>query len=493
MGLNDRFRPSLAHGAGLFLAAAAGCLDGAGGARETGATVLAVTSVPSGVLCLRFAVQPAGAAAVTLDRGVVGGEVSVDLGALSGGAVTLSAQAFTVACAAVTPTTSPGWIAGPLATTIRAGYVNDVDLVFRPNTQVIVRGDFVVPVRAISTAQATTYALLQDGTVRAWGYNAYGQLGNGTLTGSPRPVTVSGLTGVAQVVGGSVHACALREGGTAWCWGFNGRGHIGDGTSGIALTPRQVSTGATRFTEIGVGSEHACGLSGTQLWCWGAYTSFVGSVDALVPVAVPSPGGLAAHGVAIGGYGTCARVASSRLSCAGKNTYGELALAPIPVTAFAENLYGIAGAADVGERHSCAVTLAGGVRCAGRYDYGQLGNGAVSADYFESTPVTASITGVAAVTVGLFHTCALKTDGTVWCWGRGDRGQIGTIAAAGTLRVTAAQQVTGLTEVTQISAGGDYTCALRRDGTVWCWGFNEHGQLGDGSLLTRYVPVRVAL
>ncbi len=474
----------------LCAAIIAGCVGGEG--TPTGTTVLEVTNIPSGVLCLRFNVQSPGAAAVVLDRTVTGGSAArVDLGALPGGDTVLSAQAFTAACGVVTPSSTPAWIAAAQTWPIRAGYVNEIDLVFRPNTQVIVRGDFAVPARAITMSSTTAYALLQDGTLRAWGYGAWGQLGDGSFASSALPVTVS-LTGVTRVAAGSVHACALREDGEAYCWGYNGRGHVGNGVVGNVGTPTPVSAGGRRFSDIGVGNEHSCALDGTQIWCWGAQPPFGGVGDALVPTVAPVTGSFAAYGIFIGGYGTCARNASARLSCVGTNLNAELGLAIGAVTSLTQNQFPIMNTYDLGELHSCAVTLAGSVRCAGSNSHGQLGNG-TSGAYVEANPVAVSITNVVAVGVGYQHSCALKGDGTVWCWGRGDQGAIGSVVGAGVLRVTTPQQVAGLTDVVQIASGTVSTCALRREGTVWCWGYNANGQIGDGTGVTRYTPVRVTL
>src|SRR5437867_58881 len=134
------------------------------------------------------------------------------------------------------------------------------------------------------------------------------------------------------------------------------------------------------------------------------------------------------------------------------------------------------------------------VRGWGRDADGQLGDGTV-ADHAtgppgSSTPVQVSgITGAAAVIAGGYHTCALFADGTAWCWGRSDDGQLGNGARAS---ASTPVPVTNLTGVTAMTAGFYHTCALLPNGTVWCWGRNDEGQLGDGTTLGRPAPVQVA-
>ncbi len=147
---------------------------------------------------------------------------------------------------------------------------------------------------------------------------------------------------------------------------------------------------------------------------------------------------------------------------------------------------------SAGENHTCATMTNGQVRCWGANGNGQLGTGDRT-ERHRPTPVvgvsTSRLVSVTKVVAGRRHTCARKTNGTVLCWGANDRGQLGTGNRAPRLRPTA---VLGLTDVVDIKAGvGDHTCALRSDDTVWCWGANNRGQLGDGSTTDRLRPVQV--
>ena len=151
---------------------------------------------------------------------------------------------------------------------------------------------------------------------------------------------------------------------------------------------------------------------------------------------------------------------------------------------------GITGvtAFTTGAYHTCAVLGNGSLRCWGRNGNAQLGNGTFTNS---STPVQVSglTSGVAAVSGGGGHTCAVLSDGTVRCWGENDFGQLGNGTTAG---ATTPVQVTGLTGAVDVSAGWRHTCALLGSGTVQCWGQNSFGQLGNGTTTSRSTPVAVS-
>jgi len=137
--------------------------------------------------------------------------------------------------------------------------------------------------------------------------------------------------------------------------------------------------------------------------------------------------------------------------------------------------------------HTCALKSDGTVWCWGDNEYGELGDGTTTERH---TPVQVSgLTNVVAVAPGSVHTCALKSDGTVWCWGDNYYGQLGD--GTTTERHTPVQ-VSGLTNVVAVTVGSLHTCALKSDGTVWCWGFNGAGELGDGTTTDRHTPVQVS-
>jgi alpha-tubulin suppressor-like RCC1 family protein len=369
-------------------------------------------------------------------------------------------------------------------------------------------------------------ALVQNGEVRCWGYNGFGQLGDGTTTNrlSPVPVLKSpggpALTGVQALTLNGHHSCALVSGGEVRCWGDNGYGQLGDGTTTQRLSPVPVlqSPGGLPLTGVqalALGGWHNCALlNGGEVRCWGSNT--VGqqgdgtTTDHLTPVPVlESPGGPPLTGmqaIALGAAHSCAWVRGGEVRCWGWNDFGQLGdgtitqrLSPVPVLQSPGGLplTGVQ-AIVLGGEHSCALLSGGEVHCWGRNEYGQLGDGTTE-DWLTPVPVLQSpggprLTGVQAPELGLFHSCALVNGSEVRCWGRNDSGQLGDGTTEGRLTPVPVLLSPGLTPmigVQPLALGGWHSCALVSEGEVQCWGQNLDGQLGDGTVTNQPSPVPV--
>ncbi|MFO0603384.1 MAG: hypothetical protein U0324_09435 [Polyangiales bacterium] len=461
--------------------------------------VAEIAVIPTGVQCVRVVVTPAGGAAVTATATVTAGtNATVDLGAVAEGSATLAADAFTAACAAVTTTTEPAWVADPAATVIRRGYLNAVSLTFRPQTQVRVTGDFVVPVRSIFAGTDRTYAVLQDGSLRAWGSNDTASLGDGTSVARVSPVAIGGVSAVRQVAAGLQHTCAITESGQTWCWGNNANLQSGLAAGTSSSVPALVP-GVPAMQSITAGQAYTCALSRspssptvTTLWCWGSNSSGqFGNGTTAASVAPTAVYGGASDVVARDST-TCLLTPGLDVWCAGLNTFGQFANGgSAPSTSFTGSQFYRPEQVSVGGNgFSCARNLAGEVRCAGNNASGQLGVGSTMNSL---VPVLTPLSDVVQVETGTEFACALKGDGTVWCWGRNDFGSVGVPSnSSAALNVTSPVQVAGLADVTQLALGARHACALKGDGTVWCWGRNHAGQLGDGTARNRFAPTRVA-
>jgi alpha-tubulin suppressor-like RCC1 family protein len=351
-------------------------------------------------------------------------------------------------------------------------------------------------VAAIATGRNHTCALTTGGGIKCWGYNGYGQLGDGTTTRSSTPVDVVGLaSGMAGIAAGGYHNCVLTTGGGVKCWGFNGSGQVGDGTTTQRSAPVDVVGLGSGVAAIVAGWSTTCVLTtGGGVKCWGSNgfgqlgdgttTQHSAAVDV-----VGLASGVAA--IAAGYRHTCALTTSGRVKCWGHNGNGQLGDGTITQRTTPVNVVGLANgvaAVAVGWYHTCALTTGGGVKCWGDNGYGELGDGTTAGS---STPVdvVGLASGVTAIAAGMYHTCAVTTGGAVKCWGSNVVGQLGDGTTTGS---STAVDVVGLASgVAAIAAGAWHMCAVTTGGGVKCWGDNSRGQLGDGTIIQRTSPADV--
>lgn len=380
---------------------------------------------------------------------------------------------------------------------------------------------------ALSVGSFHSCALTTAGGLKCWGENSDGRLGDGTTTDRSMPVDVSGLTsGVAAVSAGTNHTCALTAAGAVKCWGENSDGRLGDGTTTDRSTPVAVRGLTIGLVAVSVGSSHACALTkGGAAKCWGGNSygqlgdgttadrgtpvtvselssqTLVGpptprpSGSALPPAA---PSGLVA--VSAGAGHSCAITLEGSVKCWGDNSHGQLGDGtggPDVFSAIPVDVKGLAsGVATVsaGGSHSCAVTTEGAVKCWGDNSNGQLGDGSGGTDIFSATPVdvTGLASGVAELSTGQRHTCTATTAGVLKCWGSDSTDTGPGLSGNEGANRTVPLDVAGLTSgVAAVSSGDLHTCTLTTGGGVKCWGDNSKGQLGNGTISGGPTPVDV--
>ncbi|MEW6683698.1 MAG: kelch repeat-containing protein [Nitrospirota bacterium] len=330
----------------------------------------------------------------------------------------------------------------------------------------------------ISTGQAHSCALISNGTIKCWGSNSSGQVGGPSLS------TVTGITTATSVEAGASHTCALLANRTVQCWGSNSSGQLGDGTTGGSTTTPVTVSGISNAVAISSGGSHTCAVLSTgAVQCWGLGTSGQLGNNAFnnSATSVTVSGITTAVAVSAGGAHSCAVLSTGAVQCWGSNGSGQLGsptassgASPVPLT-----VSGISTAVAVSadNAHTCATLSSGAVQCWGSNSSGQLGNGTTGGS--STSPVTVSgISTAVAVSAGNAHTCASLSSGAVSCWGDNDSGKLGNGDETLTDRASPVG-VSGIFTATAVAAGGSHSCAVRSDGRVQCWGSGGFGQLGN--------------
>jgi len=349
----------------------------------------------------------------------------------------------------------------------------------------------------IATGDDHSCARVSGGALKCWGANWYGELGDGTTVDKNTPVTVSGFSSNGLLVdGGDFHTCAIDYSHGLKCWGFNYFGQLGDGTTVDRSQPVDVSGLSSGVTVISAGFTHSCALtSAGGVKCWGdnSYGQLGDGSYYSSPVPVDVSGLTAGvMAVAAGDFHSCAITTTGAVKCWGFNSNGELGDGTNHDSNVPVDVYGLSSNAvqiSAGWNHTCVVMQSGGAKCWGVNLYGQLGDGTTV-----TSNVPVDVSGIstegARVSAGGMHSCLLLTTGGLKCWGDNTYGQLGDGSNDPSLTPV---DVYGLTSgVLGLSAGGYHSCAVPAGGGAKCWGDNYYGQLGDGTNNSSNVPVSVS-
>jgi alpha-tubulin suppressor-like RCC1 family protein len=370
----------------------------------------------------------------------------------------------------------------------------EIVLATDPNPQIIDAGAGGHTTTSTHSGSTDTGGTSTGGTSTGTGGTGTG----GTGTGGAMPCTPGEVCDPPiAIAAGYNHTCALLHDGDVYCWGFNQVGEVGDGSTADKHKPTKVGL-PMAATAIAAGgrylgtdySAHSCAvLSDKSLWCWGSNANAelgVGDAAAhLGPVQVPLTG---VSSVAVRGAHTCAIVSSGDLHCWGRNAYGQVGVgsttSPIlSPTQIASSVQHVA----IGDGYTCMIKTNGMLYCWGENNYGQLGDGnkgAINSTDAPGAPI-AGLANVAEVVCGKATTCARNGVG-VYCWGYNNGGDVGN----GTTTTMTTPQPLALAGATHLAFGEDHGGALTAGG-LYTWGVNASGQLGDGTGQNSLTPKHV--
>lgn len=332
-------------------------------------------------------------------------------------------------------------------------------------------------------------ARLLDSTVKCWGENGAGQLGDGvpfeTSTGKPAliPQDVSGISDATDIGAGLAHTCVVHATGAVSCWGINLFGQLGDGTKTRSSSPVSVLS-IQDAVAIAGGESFTCALQkGKTVSCWGANAAGQLGDETKTDRGTPAPvrGLSGAVSLTAAKEHACAVLESGDVMCWGANANGQLGNGSITESLTPTKVAGLTGVAQVAAatRFACARQKAGPVYCWGNNAFGQLGSGSPNDAANPSPILVGDVPDAIFLWAGFEHACAVRKSGAVVCWGKAQSGQIGSGTAEPSVPKPTA--VVGVGTSRAVWTGGDRSCALTQDGKAFCWGANSAGQLGNGT------------
>ncbi len=364
---------------------------------------------------------------------------------------------------------------------------------------------------SLSSGDGVTGCIKSDGSLWMWGNNSYGNLGDDSNSNKSSPVqTISTETNWSKIACGKYHTAAIKNDGTLWLWGDNTKGQLGDETITPKSSPVQTISGGDNWSKVATGMEYTVALkTDGSLWSWG--NNLNGTLGDNTTINKSSPVQTTIQGknwLDISAYNhTVALKTTGSLWLWGSGVNGSLGnnstenkLSPAQTTLGGfEWKKAVAG-------DSCTFTIIGAIPSEqpfpspvldvgpvgsslwawGLNDYGQLGNQSITV---QSSPIqTVSTKNWKSIYTGKKHTVAIKADGTLWAWGSNSYGELGIDSIEH--KSSPVQTIAGGNNWKQSSCGLNHTAAIKYDGTLWLWGSNDNGQLGDDTNIAKSSPVQ---
>jgi alpha-tubulin suppressor-like RCC1 family protein len=326
-------------------------------------------------------------------------------------------------------------------------------------------------------------ALVASGDAFCWGGGGLAipaSEGAGLIGPSNVPARMLATGPYTAITAGQAHACGLLASGTVECWGWNSSGQLGDGSETDSTIPVAVE-GLTDVVSISAGSDYVCAVRGDgTAWCWGA-----------LPDATPLPQQVSfvTHAVAVASDKTTTLSSPCVLRRDGTVGCWGSAFSYIGNPSGWVTITGVSGATAItaGAGWYCALETGGSVQCWGSNAFDGLGDDA-GQPASVTTPVSPSgLPPAVSISAGFDHTCAALTDGTVECWGDNQHSQCTAAGIATDLPTV----TTGVSGATVVAAGFEVSCAVESGGAVQCWGTDDYGQLGNGAFAAGANPVQV--
>jgi alpha-tubulin suppressor-like RCC1 family protein len=368
---------------------------------------------------------------------------------------------------------------------------NNVDL-----GRKLVTKDYLLEVYGTILESSGATGLVVTPELWVWGRGDNGRLGtNNTDTKNTPVTTLSGGTNWKQVSGGYNHTAAIKTDGSLWIWGGNVEVQLGTNDTTQRNTPVTTFAGENNWKQVNASLQYTTAIKtdGT-LWVWGRGDNVrLGTNDTTyrsTPVTTFA-GGTTWKSVGGGGYHTVAIKTDGSLWTWGAGGNGRLGTndttnRSTPVTTFAGGTTWKSVSSGIFAAHTAAIKTDGSLWTWGANGSGQLGDFSTTQ---RNVPVTTFAGGTTwkQVSTGENHTAAIKTDGSLWTWGAGGNGQLGNFSA--TDRSTPVTTFAGGNNWKSVDCGGSHTAAIKTDGSLWTWGRNEEGQLGTNDITNRSTPV----